>query len=105
MFAMTTRLCNTVVYCAAGPAKETLDFTCFNGQEAWMTFGGQLDYAVPSPEVNTGVIDVPTCRYCDHTRHKSRQPSVVSCNPSVWHHAAGTTKRPAAAGACHAMLL
>jgi hypothetical protein len=38
----------------AGPSKEIIDFTCFNGQEQWLTFGGQLDYAVPSPEVNTG---------------------------------------------------
>lgn len=43
------------LYGNTGPAKDTVDFTCFNGQEAWMTFGGQLDYAVPSPEVNTGV--------------------------------------------------
>lgn len=57
---MATHLSATAVYCAAGPAKETLDFTCFNGQEAWMTFGGQLDYAVPSPEVNTGVSTMHT---------------------------------------------
>ncbi|WIA17530.1 hypothetical protein OEZ85_014361 [Tetradesmus obliquus] len=42
------------LYGSTGPSKE-VDYTCFNGQEAWMTFGGQLDFALPSPEVNTGV--------------------------------------------------
>lgn len=37
----------------AGPAKDS-DYTCLNGQEQWLTFGGQLEYALPSPEVNTG---------------------------------------------------
>lgn len=42
------------LYGTTGPATD-VDLTCFNGQDAWMTFGGQLDYALPSPEVNTGI--------------------------------------------------
>jgi len=38
----------------AGP-KADVALSCFNGQDGWMTFAGQLDYTVPAPEVNTGV--------------------------------------------------
>lgn len=41
-------------YGNTGPSADT-DFTCFNGQDTWVTFGGQLDYFLPSPVVNTGV--------------------------------------------------
>ncbi|KAF6261501.1 hypothetical protein COO60DRAFT_1501639 [Scenedesmus sp. NREL 46B-D3] len=41
------------LYGSTGPSKD-IDYACFNGQEAWLTFGGQLEYALPSPEVNTG---------------------------------------------------
>lgn len=42
------------LYGTTGPSPD-VDSTCFNGQDAWLTFGGQLDYALPSPEINTGV--------------------------------------------------
>eukprot|EP00775_Hariotina_reticulata_P003140 gene3140-3417_t len=42
------------LYGTTGP-KADVGLTCFNGQDGWMTFAGQLDYTVPSPEVNTGV--------------------------------------------------
>eukprot|EP00882_Tetradesmus_deserticola_P020296 GHRQ01021908.1.p1 GENE.GHRQ01021908.1~~GHRQ01021908.1.p1 ORF type:complete len:203 (+),score=42.02 GHRQ01021908.1:82-609(+) len=42
------------LYGSTGPSKE-VDYTCFNGQDAWLTFGGQLEYTLPSPEVDTGV--------------------------------------------------
>lgn len=39
------------LYGNTGPSAD-VDLTCFNGQDTWLAFGGQLDHALPSPEVN-----------------------------------------------------